>query len=267
MIIEWGGIILELIKNPCQELFNTLIANSDKKIALCAPYVKKDIVSQILNLKKNDVELVLITSSNLATFATGGSDISAIKYLVEKGINTYNYQNLHAKVYVFDSDKALITSSNLTYGGLVRNYEYGVYINDEDIIRKINIDYNDMLVSELCGKFDKKSIDYIEKTISGLGSKPNVIIDEEGNVLLSQSNVMEIIKKLAPWQRDVFDLINKLNKVEFTTKDTTTFISVLKNKHPQNNTIEASLRRNLQELRDRGLILFVSKGHYKKLWE
>ncbi|WP_254904755.1 hypothetical protein [Clostridium tyrobutyricum] len=33
-----------------------------------------------------------------------------------------------------------------------------------------------------------------------------------------------------------------------------------------NNTINASIRRNLQELRDLGLIEFLENGKYKKLW-
>ena len=37
-----------------------------------------------------------------------------------------NYQNLHAKIYLFDNKKALITSANLTNNGLYHNFEYGV---------------------------------------------------------------------------------------------------------------------------------------------
>nr|WP_229241116.1 hypothetical protein [Clostridium haemolyticum] len=37
-------------------------------------------------------------------------------------------------------------------------------------------------------------------------------------------------------------------------------------KYPNNNTIKASIRRNLQELRDLGLIKFLGNGKYKKLW-
>jgi predicted transcriptional regulator len=37
-------------------------------------------------------------------------------------------------------------------------------------------------------------------------------------------------------------------------------------KYPNNNTIRGSIRRNLQELRDLGLIKFLGNGKYKKLW-
>ena len=41
---------------------------------------------------------------------------------------------------------------------------------------------------------------------------------------------------------------------------------VLKNKHSNNNNIEAKIRQVLQQLRDMGFIKFVEKGKYKKLW-
>tara|TARA_B100001094_G_C18166612_1_gene792496 strand:- start:8 stop:283 length:276 start_codon:yes stop_codon:yes gene_type:complete len=34
-------------------------------------------------------------------------------------------------------------------------------------------------------------------------------------------------------------------------------------KYPKNNTIEASVRRTLQEIRDEGYLIFLEKGEYK----
>ncbi|MBI4321315.1 MAG: phospholipase D family protein [Chloroflexi bacterium] len=48
--------------------------------------------------------------------------------------------SLHAKVYVADESVAIITSANLTHGGIVANYEYGVWIEDAEVIRQITQD-------------------------------------------------------------------------------------------------------------------------------
>ena len=34
-------------------------------------------------------------------------------------------------------------------------------------------------------------------------------------------------------------------------------------KYPKNNTIKASVRRTLQEIRDEGYLIFIEKGEYK----
>lgn len=44
---------------------------------------------------------------------------------------------LHAKVYVFDSTYAIVTSANLTAGGIYRNFEYGIGIADRATVSRI----------------------------------------------------------------------------------------------------------------------------------
>jgi phosphatidylserine/phosphatidylglycerophosphate/cardiolipin synthase-like enzyme len=52
--------------------------------------------------------------------------------------------NLHAKVYVADNARAIVTSANFTGGGLIRNHEYGLLIEIEDIIAKIRRDIDEL---------------------------------------------------------------------------------------------------------------------------
>jgi hypothetical protein len=47
---------------------------------------------------------------------------------------------LHAKVYVADKQTAVITSANLTRGGLRQNYEYGTKITDPILVHQIRDD-------------------------------------------------------------------------------------------------------------------------------
>lgn len=133
--------MIQVLKNPCDNIFYNMIASAQKEINLCAPFVKKDIIEEILCIKKSEVKLSLITSSNVGAFCSKGSDIEAIKLLFKHGVEVYNYQNLHAKIYIFDKLKAMITSSNLTYSGLVKNYEYGVLLEEKSIIKSIVNDY------------------------------------------------------------------------------------------------------------------------------
>ncbi|WP_158082486.1 phospholipase D-like domain-containing protein [Methanobrevibacter arboriphilus] len=38
----------------------------------------------------------------------------------------FNHSALYAKFYVFDNSNVIITSANLTFSGLNRNYDYGI---------------------------------------------------------------------------------------------------------------------------------------------
>jgi len=59
-----------------------------------------------------------------------------------KQLKIWHLPKLHAKVYISDKSKSIITSGNLTDGGLFSNFEYGTQINQEEITRKIFQDIN-----------------------------------------------------------------------------------------------------------------------------
>lgn len=44
---------------------------------------------------------------------------------------------------MFDADKAIITSGNLTKNGLYNNYEYGLYI-DNELVSDVDKDYHEL---------------------------------------------------------------------------------------------------------------------------
>lgn len=70
------------------------------------------------------------------------------------------------------------------------------------------------------------------------------------------------------WGSPQFDVLNCINEIpdkEFKLNDVYRFIEVLKEKHINNNHIEAKIRQQLQLLRDKGYIEFLERGHYRKI--
>ena len=67
------------------------------------------------------------------------------------------------------------------------------------------------------------------------------------------------------WLFDVLNCINEIPKSDFYLNDIYEFAEVLKNKHINNNHIEAKIRQQLQLLRDKGYIEFLERGHYLKI--
>ena len=67
------------------------------------------------------------------------------------------------------------------------------------------------------------------------------------------------------WILDVLNSIEKIPNNDFTLNEVYKFEDELKLKHPLNNFIKDKIRQQLQYLRDKGFIEFISPGHYKKI--
>lgn len=69
----------------------------------------------------------------------GSLDIGALVWLCEQvpGTTVRHLRYLHAKAYLADEHTAIVTSANLTNGGLCRNRELGVAITDPEGVRDI----------------------------------------------------------------------------------------------------------------------------------
>jgi len=65
------------------------------------------------------------------------------------------------------------------------------------------------------------------------------------------------------WILDVMNCIDRLGKKEFNLDEVYSFKGFLQEKHPQNKHIHDKIRQQLQLLRDKGYLCFVSRGKYR----
>jgi phosphatidylserine/phosphatidylglycerophosphate/cardiolipin synthase-like enzyme len=114
-----------------------LIEDSEESIRITSPFIKEDICKEILNHVRHDVCFELIT--DLPNAYTGALDLSGLELIIGKKGLVKSDPKLHSKIYIFDSKKAVITSGNLTNGGLLKNYEYGVLLDEFEIVSKIEM--------------------------------------------------------------------------------------------------------------------------------
>lgn len=68
------------------------------------------------------------------------------------------------------------------------------------------------------------------------------------------------------WLLDVLNCIERIPGDTFSLADMYGFSSILHQRHPDNSFIKAKIRQQLQFLRDKGYLHFLSKGHYQKLF-
>lgn len=67
------------------------------------------------------------------------------------------------------------------------------------------------------------------------------------------------------WILDILNCVNHIEGREFTLDQMYQFESMLAVKHPENHHIKDKIRQQLQLLRDKGIIEFNGRGHYKKI--
>ena len=67
------------------------------------------------------------------------------------------------------------------------------------------------------------------------------------------------------WTLDVWQCIDRLD-ANFSLNQVYAFTDLLKLKHPENNHIKDKIRQQLQVLRDKGIVEFIGRGHYHKLY-
>lgn len=247
-----------------------LVCESNTSIELCAPYVKTSIVSSLLQQKQNSSSLKLLTTFNLNNFYKGSSDIDAVKLVNEHDGSVFNSQRLHAKVYLFDKKYAIITSANLTYSGFEKNIEYGVLFDEPPLIRQVSRDFESICSDEATGKIDIEKIQHITRILNNLPEykEPRDLMPPE----VSEDKMLNvdkdrIISQLSGWQSMIFRIVDSMNRMDFSLSDVYAFQKTFQEAYPNNNTIPFSIRRNLQELRDLGLIEFNGNGQYTRLWK
>ena len=119
---------------------------------ISSPFIKYPIASlfcKILQSKQNSrLSVQLLTRIRISDLIDGASDLEAFERLLQlaeifgQDVAVKCIPNLHAKVYVFDENSAIVTSSNLTPSGLKSNIEYGIEVTERGTIQQILEDMN-----------------------------------------------------------------------------------------------------------------------------
>ncbi len=122
----------QLIDSEWDDLFRRSLTKNHSKLRIICPFIKKSVAEWLLTFGKPQV-LQIITRFNLRDFCGGVSDVSALRLLLENGAEIRGVRNLHAKVYLFDKDRVIVTSANLTNAALRKNHEFGFVSDDSKI--------------------------------------------------------------------------------------------------------------------------------------
>ncbi|MFN3562691.1 MAG: phospholipase D family protein [Chloroherpetonaceae bacterium] len=135
---------MELVKSPIENTLQALLKKATKEILIASPYINIEGVKSIKNevQSKGELKISVLTNLSVQNVTSNVTQPKAILKLCEgfKEASVSSLHRLHAKIYLIDGQISLITSANLTQGGLKDNYEYGVVIEDEAMVQQIKND-------------------------------------------------------------------------------------------------------------------------------
>lgn len=95
------------------------------------------------NASTQHLRVICLTNMRVESILTGSLELEGITHLSRAvpNFSVVHLPSLHAKVFVADDTRAIITSGNLTDGGLRKNCEYGVSFEAPDLVRKVREDF------------------------------------------------------------------------------------------------------------------------------
>lgn len=144
---------LELILENHENRLVELLKDTKKELIIVSPWIKQSAVNLVIkSINNNHVKLKIYTRFNLNDLAKGISDLKAISSLLNyfQKSEIRFIPNLHAKIYISDNKKALITSGNLTRGGLNSNVEAGILLNEDKLVSDLTNNISSLMDSALC---------------------------------------------------------------------------------------------------------------------
>ena len=131
---DFTFMTIRLVDKGWDKEFAKALSADASELRIICPFMKADVIGTLLCHHPGNIQV--ITRFNLAEFADGVSDVGTLRLLLLAGARVRGVRNLHAKLYLFGTSRAIITSANLTKAAFGSNHELGVVAKDGAIIAK-----------------------------------------------------------------------------------------------------------------------------------
>lgn len=132
---------MQSIKSPWQDAFDRFVDSIQESAIIVAPFITREPIERLAEglHARDTIRLDVLTNLSEQSLCDGSVDGAALAWLCDQAPKTAirHLRNLHAKAYVADDHTAIVTSANLTRGGIWRNYELGVAITDTRAVKEI----------------------------------------------------------------------------------------------------------------------------------
>lgn len=142
---------VKIADNGFGNTFRTLLKRTSEQLLIVSPYIGNKVaiaLTQHIETTKG-LKCTVITRFYREDFIRGASSISGLKRLITAGAEIYALQDLHSKLYVFDTHSVITGSFNFTFNGFYKNHEFGIFMEDEPDFTQECKSYFDGLLSSM----------------------------------------------------------------------------------------------------------------------
>lgn len=137
-----------LIRSPWDGKLDAVLDAAERELLLACPFITRAVTERISRrLGRNSgaarLHVTCLTNIKPGSVLAGSLDLDAVAEM-GRGLGDFrllHLPSLHAKVYVADRECAIVTSGNLTEGGLWGNCEYGVFLRSPAQVGQIRDDF------------------------------------------------------------------------------------------------------------------------------
>ena len=234
-----------------------------------SPYVNNGIIG-LTDLLPKEASRTLVTRTDLRDFAVGSSSLDTLYALEKDGVSIRSLSNLHTKLYIFDDAVALVTSANATRSGLWRNHECGLATTDRRTVRSLARSLLRGLGAEVTPWLVKREdledmyiqLETIQVTVPKLTRIP---AQPPSKPTFTISDRERFVGRFKGWQQLTVGGVLQMPESGFRLEDLLAICGPKAAKrYPRNQHVPAKLRQQLQFLRDKGVVEFVSPGFYRR---
>jgi Dam-replacing HTH domain/PLD-like domain len=262
-----------IVTSPTDRWLRAALDDCRTALLVSSPYVGGYLREIVAQLERN-ISFTLLTRTLLADFATHASDLEAVRALAVRSGGVLSLSSLHAKVYVIDKRRALITSANATLSGMYRNRECGFEIKRRDDVQRladlIDSGFQSRPKPEIWTADDldelREPVESLRSALPRVTTIAQAAIEAPPRIQLRRRQFARLIESLSGWLQLTMEGISRIGSDVFSMNDVLTACAPLAAaRYPDNRHVREKLRQQMQRLRDLGLVLFLGNGRYERL--
>ncbi len=265
--------LLMIVVSPSDTWLKEAVADCTKSFSVASPYIGSYLATLAKRLE-HGVQLTVLTRTVLSEFATRSSDLDAVIKLARRAGGVLSLSSLHAKTYIVDDRRALITSANATHSGMHRNWECGYQLTDKSNVRTLRRmllhGFGSTPPPQLWTVHDLYELqEPVEKLRSALPRpvvRLSADIETPRRVQLHRKEYSRLVHSFSGWLQLTLEGISRIRTETFSMDEVFAVCAGLaRERYPDNRHVREKLRHQMQRLRDLGLVLFVGRGRYERL--
>jgi hypothetical protein len=124
---------MALVWNPIISAVASELSGGDSIAFLIVPFVKLDALQVLIEKNRSETNFSLIVRLKPEDLLSGATDLSIYPFLRDRGVPVFYNHSIHLKLFVFESNRCLVTSGNVTGRGLglalEGNVEAGAFVH------------------------------------------------------------------------------------------------------------------------------------------